>query len=96
MIAVKALNIQVGLARVHKALAAYARRNSQENLRCNEHHLFIKKNPIYIQSGAAGHSLGFEDEDLGSSPGWWAASVAIYCPSRPGELPKSSSSKPSE
>ena len=49
-----------------------------------------------VQSGAAGHSLGSEDEDLGSSPSWWAATVAIYCPSRPGELPKSSSSKPSE
>ena len=49
-----------------------------------------------LKSGAAGHSLGFEDEDLGSSPGWWAATVATYCPSRPGELPKSSALKPSE
>ena len=30
----------------------------------------------YIQSGAAGHSLGFEYEDLEKSPGWWAATVA--------------------
>ena len=52
--------------------------------------------PFNIQSGAADHSLGFEDEDLRSSPGWWAATVATYCPSRPGELLKSSSSKPSE
>ena len=37
---------------------------------------------------------GFEDEDLGSSPGWWAATVATYCPSRPGELPKFLSTKP--
>ena len=51
---------------------------------------------LQVQSGAAGHSLGFEDEDLESSPGWWAATVATYCPSRPGELPKFSSSKPSE
>ena len=26
--------------------------------------------------------LGWVDSDLGSSPGWWAASVATYCPSR--------------
>ena len=40
-----------------------------------------------LQSGAADRSLiGFEDEDLGSSPGWWASTVATYCPSRPGEL----------
>ena len=37
---------------------------------------------------------GFEGEDLGNSPGRWAATVATYCPSKPGELPKSSSSKP--
>ena len=49
-----------------------------------------------LQSGAAYHSLGFEDENLGSSPGWWAATVATYCPSRPGELPKLLSSKPCE
>ena len=32
----------------------------------------------------------------GVPPGWWAATVATYCPSRPGELPKFLSSKPSE
>ena len=26
--------------------------------------------------------LGWVDLDLGSSPGWWAATVATYCPSR--------------
>ena len=41
----------------------------------------------HIQSGAAYHSPGFEDENLGSSPGCWAATVATYCPSRPEELP---------
>ena len=40
--------------------------------------------------------LGFEDEDLGSSPGWWAATVASYCLNRLVELPKCLSSKPSE
>ena len=54
--------------------------------------LFVKK----VQCGASGHSLGFEDEDLGSSPGWLAATVATYCPNRPGELSKFLSSKPSE
>ena len=38
--------------------------------------------------------LGWVDLDLGSSPGGWAATVATYCPSRPVELSKFSSSKP--
>ena len=33
--------------------------------------------------------LGWVDLDLGSSPGWWAATVATYCPSRMVEHPKS-------
>ena len=45
---------------------------------------------------ASRHLLGFEDEKLGSSPGWRAATVATYCPSRPGELLKFLSSKPWE
>ena len=36
----------------------------------------------------------FVDLDLGSSPGWWAATVATYCPSRMVELPKSKSTQP--
>ena len=43
-------------------------------------------NPVHCW--ASRHSLGFEDDDLGSSPSWWAATVATYCPSRPGELSK--------
>ena len=38
--------------------------------------------------------LGWADLDLGSSPGWWAATVATYCPSRVVEHPKSKSTKP--
>ena len=38
--------------------------------------------------------LGFVDLDLGSSPGWWAATVATYCPSRMVEHPKSKSIQP--
>ena len=34
------------------------------------------------------------DLDLGSSPGWWAATVDTYCPSRMVEHPKSKSTKP--
>ena len=48
-----------------------------------------------IQSGASGEQLGWVDLDLGSSPGWWAASVATYCPSRMVEHPKSNSTQPS-
>ena len=47
-----------------------------------------------LQSGAAYHSLGFEDENLGSFFSWWAATVATYYPRRPGELHKFLSSKP--
>ena len=50
-----------------------------------------------LQSGAAHHLLGFEDESLGSSPGWRAATVAtyLYCTSRVVEHSKSKSTKPS-
>ena len=37
---------------------------------------------------------GFKDEDLGNSPGRWTATVATYCPSTPGELPKFLLTKP--
>ena len=39
--------------------------------------------------------LGWVDLDLGSSPGWWAPTVATYCPCRVVEHPKSKSTKPS-
>ena len=39
--------------------------------------------------------LGWVDLDLGSSLGWWAATVATYCPSRMVEHPKCKSTKPS-
>ena len=38
--------------------------------------------------------LGCVDLDLGSSPGWWAATVATYCPSKILELHKSKSRQP--
>ena len=44
-----------------------------------------------IQSGASGEGLGWVDLDLGSSPGWWADTVATYCQSRMVEHPKSKS-----
>ena len=40
-----------------------------------------------VQSGASGERLDWVDLDLGSSPGWWAATVATYCPSRLGNSP---------
>ena len=59
-------------------------------LHCKGHYIY------HLQSWAAYHLLGFEDEDLGSSPGRWAATVANYCPSRSWELHQLLSSKPSE
>ena len=38
--------------------------------------------------------LGWVDLDLGSSIGWWAATVGTYCPSRMVEYPKSKSTQP--
>ena len=50
--------------------------------------------PLYRASHVL-QDLGWIDLDLGSSPGWWAATVATYCPSRVVEHPKSKSTKPS-
>ena len=49
---------------------------------------------VIVQSGAVYRSQGFEGNVLGSSSGWWAATVATYCPSRQVELPKTLPSKP--
>ena len=46
-----------------------------------------------LQYGASGERLGWVDLDLGSSPSWWAASVATYCPSRAVEDPKFNSTQ---
>ena len=52
------------------------------------HVLLLSSSPhCLLQSGASGERLGWVDLDLGSSPGWWAASVATYCPSRMVEHP---------
>ena len=48
-----------------------------------------------LQCGAGGLAVGWVDLDLGSSPGWWAATVATYCPSRMVEHSKSKSTQPS-
>ena len=37
---------------------------------------------LLLQRDPSGLAQGFVDLDLGSSPGWWAATVATYCPSR--------------
>ena len=76
--------------------------NEEKCARCRMSGLFDEENSygpignVYVQSGASGHSLGFEDEPWGVPPGWWAAIVATYCPSRPGELPNFLFTKPSE
>ena len=49
-----------------------------------------------VQFEAARHSQGFEDKNVGSSPGLLGQYVATVAAHQPGELPKSSSSKPSE
>ena len=38
--------------------------------------------------------LGFVDLDFGSSPGWWASTLATHCPGRVVEHPKSKSTQP--
>ena len=62
----------------------------------SKYDLSLISDQYYIQSGAVYRSQGFEGNVFGSSSGWWAATVATYCPSRPGELPKCLSSKPYE
>ena len=39
-----------------------------------------------VHCWASRNSLGFER--FGEFPGWWATTVATYCPNMPGELPK--------
>ena len=40
---------------------------------------------------SSAYGLGWVDLEF---PGWWAATVATYCPSRLGEHPKSKSTQP--
>ena len=49
-----------------------------------------------LQRFLSSHSEGFKDEDLGNSPGWWAATLATYCPSRLGELAQKTITKHGE
>ena len=53
----------------------------------------LKRVIVKIHGWASRHSLGFEEEDWESLPGWRAATVATYCPSRLRQLPKFLSSK---
>ena len=48
-----------------------------------------------LQRDPGGLAQGFVDLDLGSSPGWWATTVATCCPFRMVEHPKSNSTQPS-
>ena len=47
-----------------------------------------------VQGVPCPRRLGFVDLYLRSSPGWWAATVATYCPRRIVEHPKSKSTQP--
>ena len=48
----------------------------------------IEQAPRRVQRYSSTVLQGFKHHDLGDSPGWWAATVSIYCPSRPSQLPK--------
>ena len=76
--------------RLAKSRAAGLGGNSIELYKCPFFEYVINK----VQSGASGERLGWVDLDFGSSPGWWAATVATYCPIRMVEHPKSKSTKP--
>ena len=39
-----------------------------------------------LQRFFSSHSLGFNDEVVKNCPGWWADTVAAYCPSQPGSF----------
>ena len=58
---------------------------------CRRLHLFVTRT---YRVTVVVEYLGWVDLDLGSSPGWWAASVASYCQSRLVEHPKSKSTQP--
>ena len=49
---------------------------------------------LCVQGYSSGLDMGWVDLDLGSSPGWWAATVAAYCPGRMVEHPKAKSTQP--
>ena len=53
-----------------------------------------ERNSITFRCDSGGRVPRFVDLDLGSSPRWWAATVATYCPSRVVEHPKSKSTQP--
>ena len=50
--------------------------------------------PWHLQGISSPGGLSWVDLDLESSPGWWAGTVASYCPSRMVEHPKSKSTQP--
>ena len=42
--------------------------------------LLIHPNPRFLQGDPEGLGLGYVDLDFVSSLGWWAATIATYCP----------------
>ena len=63
-------------------------------LKSSSSHKVLSNLCILLQRDPGSLAQGFVDLDLWSSPGWWAATVATYCPSRMVEHPKSKSTKP--
>ena len=47
---------------------------------------FFGKMSNNLQRYSSTLSQGFKVEDLGNSPGWWAATIATYCQSRTSQL----------
>ena len=63
------------------------RQRPQAEIPCKKSGPLCNSGMKWLHCWASRHSLGFEEENLGSSPGWWAATVATYCPSRLGNSP---------
>ena len=62
---------------------------------CTTVHMDLEVHAKLYRASHVLEDLGCVDLDLGSSPGWWVATVATYCLSRMVEHPKSMSTKPS-
>ena len=55
--------------------------------------LTYARETINLHSGASSHSWYFVECVFESFPGWWANTVATYCPSRPSQLTKKNTRK---
>ena len=67
---------QVATTAASLALEKSERKRRKEDKAKRSRKRAARDNSRNAQSWASDRSLGFEDEDLGSSPGWWPATVA--------------------